>query len=664
MTTKNVYVGKRYVPKIIGDWDNTKNTSYESLSIVTYGGDSFTSKQDVPTGIDITNTLFWAETGIYNAQIQLYKNDVDNYKNTSNIEINKINALINNNVVVIKKDELIADDSDYIQAFLENSGDYVLVGNFNISKTLKLKDNTRLRFKKGSTLTLKPNSNCYMITNYDLNNGNKNITIQNFNINGNGDTQNRWFGENAKVGYNGFGMMFNKVYDLKILDGYIENTNAWAIAGFSCDTCQFKQIRFMQKPTKLKNTDGITGQFSNTVFENISGFTGDDMIGLSTYSGALGGGSNNMPDFPIKNVVIRNIYPEKNVTMITPQAIGLYASNNVPIDNIVIENVKGYTGRMLINILNYWEDKPNGIFNNIFVSNVERLNDFDDILAEKLPVINIGTGRYNNITIKNIFNKSSNLLCPHMIQINTNADIEYLYCDNLKYINNHPTLTTGVVVLEGENVNVRNVYVSNSEIVNVAGRNTDSVFYKIGVNNHQTIVNANNLIAPKCAIDSSFTTSTLSVNAPNVKTDITKLYPREGDCVISQYDSIQKTFSHGHWDYSSFPITLTNSWVAYDNVSYSEPLVYKISNKTFLQGTIKLGISTNGTKIGTIPIEFAPQSDYIFPVSTAGGIGNIKVNRLGELSITIADLPNNTIVVLNNISFPILYSLVLNGFPL
>ena len=565
---------------------------------------------------------------------------------------------------VIKKVIPLDDDSDYIQAFLENSGDYMLVGNFNIGKTLKLKNNTILNFKKGSTLTLKPNSNCYMITNADLINGNKNITVQGITMNGNGDFQTRAFGLNATLGYNGFGMMFYAVEGLKILDSYIENTNAWAIAGFSCNRCQFKRIRFKQKAVKLKNTDGITGQFSNTIFEDISGFTGDDMIGLSTYSGGLGGGNNNLPDYPIENVVIRNVYPEKNVTMITPQVIGLYATNNAPMNNITIENVKGYTGRMMINILNYWEDKPEGIYNNISISNVERLNDFDDVLAENVPVINIGTGIYDIITIKNIINKSSNLISSHMININNKANIERLVCDNLSYINNHATNFSAIVVTDGLNVQLRNVSMNNCEIVNTNGRFGDSVFYKIDINNTLTRLNASNLNAPKCAIDSSFHTSNLSVNAPNVKTDITKLTPREGDSVISQYDSISKSFSHGHWDYSSFPLTLINSWVSYDDTNYSAPLVYKISNKSFLQGTIKLGVLTNGTKIGSIPIEFAPQSDYIFPVPTGNGMGYIKINKFGDITVTISDLPNNTIVILNNISFPILYSLTVNGFPL
>ena len=70
------YVGSRYVP-IFADpieWDIHR--SYESLTIVTHDGESYTSKCNVGPGIDITNTRYWAKTGAYNAQVEQYKNEV------------------------------------------------------------------------------------------------------------------------------------------------------------------------------------------------------------------------------------------------------------------------------------------------------------------------------------------------------------------------------------------------------------------------------------------------------------------------------------------------------------------------------------------------------------------------------------------------------------
>ena len=75
------YVGARYVPLFANpiDWDITK--AYEPLTIVYYQGNSYTSKQSVPTGTDINNETYWALTGNYNAQIEQYRAEVTAAKN-------------------------------------------------------------------------------------------------------------------------------------------------------------------------------------------------------------------------------------------------------------------------------------------------------------------------------------------------------------------------------------------------------------------------------------------------------------------------------------------------------------------------------------------------------------------------------------------------------
>lgn len=75
------YIGARYVPTFgrIGestiDWENTKE--YEPLTIVLHQGNSYTSRQFVPKGIDIGNDDYWALTGNYNAQIEQYRHELN-----------------------------------------------------------------------------------------------------------------------------------------------------------------------------------------------------------------------------------------------------------------------------------------------------------------------------------------------------------------------------------------------------------------------------------------------------------------------------------------------------------------------------------------------------------------------------------------------------------
>ena len=70
------YIGARYVPLFADPLDWNSQMEYEPLTIVLNQGNSFTSRQFVPKGIDISNTDFWANTGNYNAQIEQYRNEV------------------------------------------------------------------------------------------------------------------------------------------------------------------------------------------------------------------------------------------------------------------------------------------------------------------------------------------------------------------------------------------------------------------------------------------------------------------------------------------------------------------------------------------------------------------------------------------------------------
>lgn len=70
------YIGARYVPVLADPLEWSSANAYEPLTIVTYQGDSYTSRQAVPVGVAITNEDFWACTGNYNAQIEAYRQEV------------------------------------------------------------------------------------------------------------------------------------------------------------------------------------------------------------------------------------------------------------------------------------------------------------------------------------------------------------------------------------------------------------------------------------------------------------------------------------------------------------------------------------------------------------------------------------------------------------
>lgn len=86
------YVGARYVPLFAEplEWSDTRE--YEPLTIVTYQGNSYTSRQYVPTGIEITNSEYWALTGNFNAQVEAYREEVRTFDDRINANAAAINA--------------------------------------------------------------------------------------------------------------------------------------------------------------------------------------------------------------------------------------------------------------------------------------------------------------------------------------------------------------------------------------------------------------------------------------------------------------------------------------------------------------------------------------------------------------------------------------------
>ena len=86
------YIGARYVPVFANppEWNDTRG--YEPLTIVLHKGNSFTSTQYVPTGIDIGNTEYWLETGNWNAQIEAYREEVRRFDGRITQNANDIKA--------------------------------------------------------------------------------------------------------------------------------------------------------------------------------------------------------------------------------------------------------------------------------------------------------------------------------------------------------------------------------------------------------------------------------------------------------------------------------------------------------------------------------------------------------------------------------------------
>lgn len=167
------YTGARYVPLFAdpAQWDNTK--AYEPLTIVLNEGNSYTSKTFVPVGVDISNEMYWALTGNYNAQVEAYRQEVKEVQENFNnlvTEIGETYVHVDNTMsqeVINQK----LSSSDFI---IFDPGEYRFTLTTEDTGALNPVSNTTIYFNN-CTFVMEPNELQY---NYLLFiNGQKNIRI-------------------------------------------------------------------------------------------------------------------------------------------------------------------------------------------------------------------------------------------------------------------------------------------------------------------------------------------------------------------------------------------------------------------------------------------------------------------------------------------------------
>ena len=130
------YVGARYVPVFADPLEWSDQREYEPLTIVAYQGNSYTSMQSVPVGVDINNTAYWVQTGNYNAQIEAYRQEVLAYDGRITANANAIaaetQARINgDNALALRIDSL----SEQTPVQNENGRNAVFIGDSFMAPT-------------------------------------------------------------------------------------------------------------------------------------------------------------------------------------------------------------------------------------------------------------------------------------------------------------------------------------------------------------------------------------------------------------------------------------------------------------------------------------------------------------------------------------------------
>lgn len=355
------YIGARYVPLFAApaEWDNQR--TYEPLTIVIHNGNSYTSRQYVPTGIDITNTDFWALTGNYNAQVEAYRKEAQNAhtmaQNALTLAQTKADSATTYNKT--ETDDRIATlrpVSNVLDYGVKNDGQTDVTGTLNailstgnnnlffpdgvyaISNTLNVPQGSRITLSAGAIIRAVSDMDTMIALSRVIVSTVSTVISGNGQIDGNGHASNGIVGLGTTINIDGIQISNCKGIALDLSHAHAAIVNNIVIMGNGSETVapttigiktnfdsQFSNIR-MWCVLKMFETRGMN------LFTNIYGWAG------GAYNGSVGFDNYDNNEIDIRG---ENIYVDCFLTAIHSSSFA-----NVSIDNFIpmFNNPNGETG--------------------------------------------------------------------------------------------------------------------------------------------------------------------------------------------------------------------------------------------------------------------------------------------------------------------------------
>lgn len=184
-----------------------------------------------------------------------------------------------------------------------------------------------------------------------------NLTLDGFTLDGNCSNNDvRDYSGNVYETYWGFGMMLCNIANLNISNVRCVDTEAWAISYWLCGTVIANDLEFNQNETRVGyNGDGITGSAKRVNISNVTGFTNDDMVAVTTGTSSLRGNDCGVgANIDIDYINVKNVYSMSKNDVKSYTGVGVYLDNGAKISKVTIDNVKGEYESNPISIADYW----------------------------------------------------------------------------------------------------------------------------------------------------------------------------------------------------------------------------------------------------------------------------------------------------------------------
>ncbi|MEX6155548.1 phage tail protein [Providencia hangzhouensis] len=353
------------------------------------------------------------------------------------------------------------------------------------SDSLVIPKNTYVDLQ-GNELKLANNTNKYLMRNDDEYNLRGSISIFNGIIDankaGNGVRRYDKSKQNAsglkyfdyRDNYPGFTLMFSHVDKLSIKDLHVKNSDGWSISHFNCNHVEGVNLSFAAPYGSGSNADGITGIGAKFVkFTNISGFTNDDMVAVSTSRATLQGVPIYNPEEgrDLELFEVNGLYPESLNDVPTHVGIGVYLSDSHIIKSVILNKVAGVYNNYVARMGNYWPEAPSGILQKFVVNNLTGTvlkNDAPDFHFFKCAAYHAAFN--NTTTTKNKEVKNSPLVNVY------DGFISVLTLNNAYYFNLQSDLVNSIVTTQ-ESGSIRSL-ILNTTLDYPASRANNTLFLK------------------------------------------------------------------------------------------------------------------------------------------------------------------------------------------
>jgi len=339
-------------------------------------------------------------------------------------------------------------DTKKLQEMLDKRGDvYIADGNYTISDTLLIHDNTKLTLAHNAVLKLAENSNCVMLQNSLCSVGiNRHITVSGGTWDGNNAAQEKGKPD-SKPYFMGNLMRFIGIEDLCIHDVCIKDPERYAMQIMNADRFTVENITFDYN--MLKNCmDGVhvQGSAKNGYIRNIKGATNDDLVALNCDDYHDDGEKRICTKGDIENITVDGIYAENGYT-----AVRLLSCSS-KMRNISIRNVFGsyrcngisFTHHSIfpnapvwfdnIDISNVYCTKPHGEVEQKYIDGLDNIygkGTYESAL-KTYPILWFAKGvKCGSVSLSNIHRDEHAITQAPTIQIDRDVEIEKLTLANI-----------------------------------------------------------------------------------------------------------------------------------------------------------------------------------------------------------------------------------------